>query len=74
MNNINYPIITELPAVNDLRNIDIDSERLGLIPNVGMIRRKIGALLYGKLGGKIKLVFGIIYFFSLMYFTFILMT
>lgn len=72
MNNINYPIITELPAVNDLKNID--SERLGLIPNVGLIRRKIGALLYGKLGGKIKLAFGIIYFFSLMYFTFILMT
>ncbi len=73
MNNINYPIITELPAVNDLRNIDIHAEQLGLISNLGLIKRKISAVLYGRLGGKIKLAFAIIYFFSLMYFTFILM-
>ena len=74
MHNINYPLVTGLPKVNDLRNNASRTERLGLIANDGLIKRIINAVMYDKLGGRIKLSFGIIYFFSLIYFMFILMT
>ena len=74
MNNINYPLTDYFSQSNQRQVIDIYLERSGkLIPST-TVKESLRLFLQGKLGGKIKFLLGLIYFFTLLYFTAELLT
>lgn len=72
MNNINYHIEAHLPAMQSPRKLTILTRQYDTRFDFGMENRKVKTKVFSELGGKVKLALGIIYFFSLMYFTLML--
>ena len=74
MNNLNYPLTNDItPIIRDYRaNILLEKSRI-VTPTIQR-EKKIGYTINSKLGGKIKLIIGFIYLFSLLFFTIKLFT
>lgn len=69
MNNLNYPLTNDItPIIRDYR-ANILFEKSGIVTPTIQLERKLDFAINSKLGGKLKLILGFIYFFSLLFFT-----
>jgi len=69
MNNLNYPLTNDItPIIRDYR-ANILFEKSGIVTPTIQRERKLDFAINSKLGGKLKLIIGFIYFFSLLFFT-----
>jgi hypothetical protein len=74
MNNLNYPLTNDItPIIRDYR-ANILLKKSGIVTPTIQGEKKLGYTIISKLGGKIKLILGFIYLFSLLFFTMKLFT
>lgn len=74
MNNLNYPLTKDIAAIIRDYRTNILLEKSGIVAPTIQREKKLGYTINGKLSGKIKLILGFIYLFSLLFFTIKLFT
>ena len=74
MNNFNYPLTNEITSIIRDYRVKILLERSGIVTTTIQREKKLGYTINSKLGGKIKSILGLIYLFSLLFFTIKLFT
>lgn len=69
MNNLNYPLTSEITSIIRDYRANILLEKSGIVTPTIHREKKSGFAINSRLGGKLKFILGFIYFFSLLFFT-----